>query len=490
VEEVEAVSLRTTLVLMFVFMGLGSFTLFDPFGLKEKRTEKAEGAKRTLALKGAKFSTLSVKHGLLEVRFRCTKAEGCDFDGSALARVEAPVVDDADSSNLGSLLSAIAAMEHSDKFSLEGSMTPGEFGLLPGAASLELVLVGKDEPLKLVFGGSTPVGPNRYFESSAQPGQVFVVPGYIADMAKKDLFHWRNKRIFPGVEGENVKRLAWQGSNLSLVAEEADNVWRIKEPLAVQANSIQIEGLVTTASSLAAKSLFSENHSSVEARKILSQRPALRIQFTHGEQKEELRLFSQNAKAGATANELIAAAGSGGPLYVVDGVPFSRFQKPLREYRERRIISERDEDSVETVAIEFLKTKEKILLKKNGADWTVEGEALPEKLSQRRLQGLHGVLFNTDVDDFVTGVLSKEMADLELVINGASLPESRLLFRVAGKKVLTQGERKGELRQLPESFLKELPLRLEDLYEKNNLAPPVESKEPHGHHHSHGDHQH
>ncbi len=497
--EVEAVSLRTTFILMLAFIVLGTFAFFDPLRLQQKKDQEKERNEHVFWLKEKKLSSLRIQTASLDLQLECANKEGCTFDGSADWNVLAPVKDEADSSSVGSLASSALNLNPVDKVDLEQLPDPLEFGFDKSSAVLELNIVGEAEPYRLSFGKETPVGPNTYALSNREPKRVYMVANYFPGMLKQELFHWRNKRLFKGLETGEIEAIDWRSNTGAFRLAKKEGVWSLESPLAAPANHIMSEGLASTLVFAAAKSLYApETKEAKEAKKILSGKPA--FQFTlqrKGATPMQLSLFQLAATKPGEKNFLAQVKGRE-TLYVVDSLQFARFGKPLLEYRERRVVSADDKSRANELQLTFPREKKRIFLKLESTDWQFAEGDKPEALSQTRIKNFVDSLASAEAFAFDKGpksiLFQRAPADLEVELrsNGAAIKKARFLV-AARKEALTEGDIPGEVRVLGEDFLKLLPVRFADLFEANNkqvVIPAGEKQEEShdGHDHSAGEH--
>lgn len=467
-------NLKTSFALMILFMGLGSIAFFDPFRLEEKKSRQEEAEKQFFQIKEKIVHEISIKNGARSVKLVCAAAEGCKLDGEANWKVTEPVEDTGDTSAITTLANAAVNLRSIEKVPLDSPMDPKEFGFEQGKPSLEIR--AKDGIFQLEIGAPTAVGPNVYARKPGESQTVYVVAAYFPQMLDKNVFHWRNKRIFPGMEPEKISEISWKGREIALSAKKAKGQWRIESPIRAPANFVMIEGLVSTLAYASAKGIQEKAPG----------KPELEISFTGGK-----LALSPKAAAGGAARELVASAG--GKFFVVDATPFDRFRKGMLEYRERRLFPESSQ--LEEMELSFPREGKRIRLKK-GATWAAEGGDKPaEELSQARIAGIAAALVQGEASAFLPASnpgarqFKQHKPDLVVILPGGR----KASFLIAERKMaLTEGLLPGEVRAFTGPFLEVMPIRFEDLYVSHNkLAPQLQKEEDeHGHDHSHHGHAH
>jgi hypothetical protein len=406
------------------------------------------------------------------------------------------VNDKADSSSVGSLASSLVNLSFQDKIDFDGDPDSEEFGFGGEKRRLELRFVGDETPLVVESGGPAPIGPNIYLRSSEHPHRLYMVASFFPEQLQKDVFHWRNKRLFPTAETEGVEAISWKGK-ISVESRKLDGRWALVQPVAADANFIMMEGLASTLVYATARSVFSDSRTTPEARSLLRTRPVLQVEFQEGGESRKLALYPRPGQ-----RDFVAAVGADGPLLVVDAHPFDRFTKSMIEYRDRRIFAFHERGYLNELSLRFPREKKEITLKHEGGEWAFAGGDEPtEALSQRRIRAFVSALTEAEATTFLPAssqaarLLRTRPADLLLTVKGDGLPEGKASFLVVERKsAVTEGRSASEVRTYGEDFLKVLPIRLQDLYESNNQQVIPETKKEndghdHSHHHHHG-HQH
>ena len=488
-------STRVSFVLMILFIVLGSFALFDPFQMKEKAEKQKDVENHVFWLKEKRVASLKLRDGAATVELQCAKAEGCPFDGTGDWQIVAPVKDRADSATVGSLLSSTFNLTQNETIDLPGA-DPKEFGLDAPKYELELRVVGEGEPYHLKVGMDSSTGPANYASSNRAPGKIYLLPNYYSAMLHKDLFHWRNKRLFPEFTPDQITGLDWKGGAESrIVAEKAAGGWRIKTPVDGQASALLIEGLATTVVYSAAKTIFSEARTTPEAKKVLAGKPLYDIAFTaQGDKKGRMLAYARVPGKPAGAEVVVEVPGQE-RLFNVDATEFVRFARPVLEYRERRIFAGGELSRADEMIFTFPREKKTIGLKLQGSDdWvSASGEKPAEELSRARLRMIVQALGAAEALGFVASEVSSNPAfaffaknpadfELELRAGGQSLKKAR--FTVYDRShLLTEGEGR-TVREYGTDLAKALPVRLGDLYESANkkVVIPATPEEEHGEH--------
>jgi hypothetical protein len=305
-------------------------------------------------------------------------------------------------------------------------------------------------------------------------------------MLDKDVFHWRNKRLFQGVESDTVQEIRWKAGKFSAQATKKDGRWSLVSPVKAPANAIAVEGLVSTLVYAEATGIYA----GTEAGNL--RKPEAELEFQAGKDKNKIYLYPSPEHK---SDQWVARVEGKSPLYIVEAKPFERFRKPLLEYRELHLFPGRERSSVKAISLSFPRQKKKVELRLDSGLWLASGgDPLRENISQDRIKDMISVLVDGEAKEFLppsseaARLLKANPADVEVTLKGGGLPDSKARFLVMErKKALTDGQAPGEVAVYGEDVLASLPIRMEDLYESHNKQVVTETKkESHGHNPSPG----
>lgn len=478
-------SLRTSLVLMILFVALGYFAFFEPLRTAERDVLAQEKASHVVWLKDYKLARITVA-GKHPVTIECTlPTKACPFDNGGQWAVTAPVAGTADAGAVGAMVSTLLNLTHNGKVDFDNGFDEKEFGLEHPAAAVTLSFAQTDraapapKDVTLKFGIATPTGPALYLSSSEDAKHLYLVPDYLPGMIDQDPFHWRDKRLFPGAEATAVSRISFKSKKAGeLVAVKTGKEWALEKPRALSASNVMFEGLGSTLAYAAAKTVFSPSRTSPEAKKALAGAPALDITFVlNGGVSHRLRLY-QNGK------QVLAVVDDRDPVYAAAAATFDRFQKDLPEYRARTPITEAQRSQVDGLRLRFPRDKQETTLKLEKDTWSITAGDKPGELmlSQGRVNGVVDTLRDSEYKAFFpakgsapeAAVYRKETPDVEITLLSAGKPIWQGKFLVyARKTALTESE--GDVRAFGEEFLKYLPVRLHDLTEPANQTVVTET---------------
>lgn len=473
-------SLRTSLVLMILFVALGYFAFFEPLRTSERDDLAREKEAHVVWLKDSRLARITVE-AARPVALECALGpSGCPFDSSG----QWVIVGDkstADSGAVGTLASSLLNLTHNGKVDFENGFDPKEFGLDHPKAAVTLHLAGSPaRAVTLKIGNPNPTGPNLYLSSSEDQKHLYLVPSYLTAQLDQDPFHWRDKRLFPGAESTAVNRVAFRSRKAGeIVAVKDGKNWRLEKPRALQASDIMFDGLGSTLAYAAATAVFAPNRTTPEAKKVLAVPAALDVSFgLNGGVSHHLRLFQGGKRA-------LAIVDDREPVYVVDVATFDRFQKDLPEYRARSPLGEAVRSQVDGLVLKFPRDRQETTLRLEKDQWSITGGDKPGELmlSQGRLNGIVDSLRDADYKAFFplsgpskeAAVFRKETPDVVVTVTGGGKPLWQGKFLVFERRIaLTESE--GDVRALSGDFLKYLPVRLHDLTEPANQTVVTEQK--------------
>lgn len=429
---------KITLVLMFLFMALGSISLFDPFQWKQKKEEAAERESRVFWLKDKKLESIRIASKGQNILLKCKSADGCVFDATASWEMVSPVQDLGDASTISSLASSILNLTFQEKLDFDSSPDPKEFGLGPEQTKVELKLKGQEAALALSFGRAAAVGPNVYLLTSEQPHRLYTVGNILQELADKDVFYWRNKRLFPDSTPEAITRIDWQ-AKAKFSATKSEGKWSLGS---VPGDPIMLESLASVVALSSAKKLLGK------ASEVKPKDLQLSLDFYEGKKMHSLKLFKG------------AQVQVGEMVFAVQDQEFARFQKDALEYRQRKLFP--GKGSLEEMVLKFPRSKSSITLTNVAGKW--ETKAKTEELSQQRIASFVSALMESEAKEFRKSSFGSQIPDVVVAFKG----EKEIPFLVENRKQVVAPEGENEVRVFGEDLLKVLPIRIQDLWVSSN----------------------
>jgi hypothetical protein len=437
---------KVTIVLILVFIGLGTLALFDPFHWKDKKVQAVQKDNSVFWWPDAKSSWVELEADGKKIRIECAEKDaGCGWDSQSNWRISEPVAEAADSSNVGGFLNALKNLNPIERVDFENeSVNLAAYGLDKPAQKIRIQLVGHANAYTILIGNPAAIGESRYLYTDASPHQIFLVANYLPDLAKKDLLHWRDKRLFPAVDASGVARLAWEDftKKRSFAFEKAsDGFWRMSAPLKVPANGIMIEGLVSTVAYTSAQKV-------VDPKQVKLGKQVLTINITDKTAKtHSITLFANNKPAPQprvgeeqdVEMKYYAKSSDREWLTEIDALPFARFQKELSEYRTIHLLSAFEKNLAQEMELNFARDNKRVVLQLQENTWKYKsGDAL-KSLAHARLKTFFESLATVESQSFETNTKNyqswkKSLGDLVLTLRGG---DGRI-FRVIKFVVITR----------------------------------------------------
>jgi len=483
------VNLKTSFILTILFLLLGTFALFDPLRLKEKKEEQKSKDTKALWLKDAKIEWFALNANNIRVMLECEISDGCNFDGQGKWKTIEPAKDKGDAANIGAFLSAMKNLTPVEQVDIEASESLTEYGLDKPNAMVEFKLKGSSNIDYIKLGNASVIGSNVYAYTSMSPQKIFLVASNFSEQMKKDFFHWRNKKFFPTLEANEVKVLSWRNKKKNIFEfEHQGENWFFKKPIQAKTNQQIIDGLLNTILYLQVEKIAFDDKTSIDAKKILQQEPILQV-FLESEKKSELIFYKKNKKESGVKEQYYAVSPERNNIALVDAAALDRFNRDLIAFRDRKILSLEEKNSIEQLELHFPKEKKQITLERSGADWKRKDRSEWKGiLSQTRIKNFIDALGIAEAVNIVTeknNPLDKYV-DLKLVITKNDKTKRDFRFLLKSKRyAVTKGELANEFKLMGEDFLKVLPIRFNDLEEKANKKVIVEEKRDGQHEHTH-----
>jgi len=223
---------RSTLMLLVVFVALGSYVYFVE--LERPPASETPPNERLLDTTADEFSRLTI--GVDDEDTVLTRTD----DGGAW-QLTAPVASPADDAQVSSITSALASLEIRrvvDDAAVD--LTP--FGLSEPAVVVGFVLSGDAEERRLLIGDTTPTGGERY-ATLADSGRVVLIASNLDTTFGKSAFDLRDKAIL-GFDTSDVDQFDVESNGSSMRLAKNESAWRLQEPWNVRADFSTVEGTV------------------------------------------------------------------------------------------------------------------------------------------------------------------------------------------------------------------------------------------------------
>ena len=276
---------KTSLFLSILFLIIASFAFMEMIYWQPKREKKSISAQTVVELEGQQFEWLELGYkGRNTIRLLCAEKEACDFSKENKWRIVIPIVAEADSRNVAAMLAHLKRLDFIQEIVPPSKLKKRsdwrkEFGLDAPEAWIKIKIKQRKYPIRIELGGKTPVGSHFYVTNNHKPGRIFLLRNYFIRVISPKLLHWRDKRLFPGIDKEQIKKFQWKYHTFSKqteVEKKENKVWWLSSPYNTPAKQELIEGML----SLIVKANLISILTNEEAKKIQTKQKSLRIKFS------------------------------------------------------------------------------------------------------------------------------------------------------------------------------------------------------------------
>jgi hypothetical protein len=217
-------------VALAVLAGLGAYAYF----VESKKPADSETKEKVLSVEKEKVRELTLSQPDAEAIRLARAGDGW--------RLESPLAVAADAQEVDSLLSSLESLEI-EAVVAEGDVDLDEFGLASPELTVELLLAGATEPLKLMLGDKVPAGGGIYARVPSR-ARVFTLPSHIESSLDKQPFDFRDRDVLHVVR-DAVRTLEISGPEGRYALARGENEeWSFTEPWRTRAGRWTVDGLV------------------------------------------------------------------------------------------------------------------------------------------------------------------------------------------------------------------------------------------------------
>jgi len=232
-EEVGRLNFRTTLILLVIFLGLGSYYLFVE---REKPTaeEKEKLEKTVFAFDRNEAKSFELSDD--EEDIRCIKGE----DGWEMVR---PVSAKCDDGTVSSVITSLASLQ-ATRFIEADSASLGQFGLDAPAIRASVTVSAPPDSHWLLVGDETPTGDTYYALADSRDRVALIPASKVDNNLKMDAFDFRDKKVLDFEVGQ-ARALELIYDDFKFRCERApDRPWEIKEPIQTKGDDTEINSIL------------------------------------------------------------------------------------------------------------------------------------------------------------------------------------------------------------------------------------------------------
>ena len=355
---------RSTLVLLVILIGLGSYIYF----VDRNRTPSGEEVKEKLF---ADVKTEDVE----EVQIKSADGETSrvqKVDGKW--QVVEPITAAADEGELSSITGSLATIDI-QRVVDENAANLAEYGLEPARVEVAFRTKGQKEPRRILLGEKTPTGGDLYARLPDQK-RVFLVSSFLDSTFNKGTFALRDKTVL-AFDRQKVDGLELVNGGTTIELAKSGSEWKIVKPFAARGDFGAIEGAVERLGSVQMQAIVENADTSLA--KYGLDKPAATMTVATGSSRATLLL-------GATENAVIYAKDASRPVvFTLAPTIKDDVLKGVDDFRRRDVFDSRSftmnrveiRRGADTIVLEKTKGKDpSTALGAGGDTWQKNGAAV------------------------------------------------------------------------------------------------------------------
>jgi Domain of unknown function (DUF4340) len=313
--------LRSTVALLVVLIGLGTYIYFVTWKLPDSSDTASNQEKVFAALEADKIEEVKVKAEKGDVTTIVKK------DGAwQLTRPLSTKADESEVSSLTSGLSQVSIVRVVE----ENPTDLKEYGLETPRIEIDFKASGDKDYRRLLIGDKAPTGSDMFARRNDEK-RVLLVPAFQESSFNKDTFNLREKQLLK-FERDKVDRveLAAAGKLTALAKEGTE--WKLMAPVQVRADFGAVEGLMGRLQTAQMKSIATEAASPADLRKYGLDKPEVTVNVNAGSARATL-LIGGKAEDGS-----VYVRDASRPLVMTAEASLAdEFKKGADEYRRKDI---------------------------------------------------------------------------------------------------------------------------------------------------------
>ena len=256
--------LKSTLALLLVLVGLGSYIYFvtwkQPEGGSTSSQEKV-------------FATLD-KDKVDEVKVKSESGDVTNVkkDGDSW-QIVSPITAAASTSEVSALTSAVGQAEIVRVID-ENPTNLGEYGLAPPRVDVELKSGGQTVG-RLLVGEKTPTGASLYAIKNDEK-RVILIQAYSESSLNRSTFDLRDKTLIK-LARDKIQGLDLTTGGTTLKLAKKDSMWRVTSPIDARADFSVSEGVIGRVETAQVKSIVTENAAAADLGKYGLDKPDILV---------------------------------------------------------------------------------------------------------------------------------------------------------------------------------------------------------------------
>lgn len=306
--------LRSTLVLLVVFLGLGAYIYF----VESKRSPEAADARpKAFDVEAQKIRSLRIKTDEGETAALEKKDEAW--------RLVEPVAAPADDSEVSSLTSSLASLEI-QRVVDEKPADLAEFGLGEPRVDVTFTSEGETEPRRLQIGSRTATGGDLYARIGGE-SRVVLVASYLENTFNRKPFDLRDKSILK-FDRAKVDRVEIATGSQAIALAKRDQEWDLVAPWKARADFNAVDSVISRLNTAEMQAITAETAG--ELRKYGLEKPRVTATVAAGSARATLLIGAEAEEGAVYARDAARPA-----VFTIESSLVDTLTKAPAEYRRK-----------------------------------------------------------------------------------------------------------------------------------------------------------
>jgi hypothetical protein len=346
---------KSVVVLTVIVAGLGGFYYYDTYRLAPAR-DKAESNKgRLWMIEPKDVEAFTIKRPAETIRLKRADGGGWEMLEPVKARGDRATADD--------VVTSLATVRRDREIS-PNPAKPGDFGLDPAAAEVQLDVKGRKEPLVLQIGAKSPTGAWVYAREGGKPAVMT-----ISEVAGRDtgrpVADFRDKTVL-AFDKKTVSGLDLEvgGDRISLLAE-GPRKWQIAKPTAYRADGDVVSDFLDKLDAARVKEFVAESPPSLAPYGL--DRPATVTIWTGKDKDRSSKTLLFGRGDVDKKGVYVMRAGEPAVMLVPEDL-WTAFPKTVAALRDKTVVAYA-QDKVNRIEIDS--PKGQVVIAKDGAGWKI-----------------------------------------------------------------------------------------------------------------------
>ena len=347
--------IKTTVILLFVFLALLAFVLFYESRSKGEKDKKEE---KLVELSADDVQKMTLKKEDETITF--------EKNDQGEWMITEPLDAKADNYEVKRLAEDFSDL-HIERVVEEEAADPVKYEI--PRTELTLWSKGKEQPVRLLVGMENPLD-SSLFAKREDDKRVVLLPSHLKSQLEKKTFDFREKDIFT-FEQNDVAGIRLRAKDISWEAQKKEGDWFLRKPLASLADNSKIEDILRNLSGLKAKEFVSEGKTEEEMALYGLRDPEYQVYLNLPAKNQELT-FSLHKEE----DKIYATTSLSSKVIAVEEQALTDLEKKAEDLREKEVVTFNSWEASKV----FLKRGEfaLTLIKDKDGKWMTESEPKEE----------------------------------------------------------------------------------------------------------------